>query len=130
MGHSLKKLWRAYKNSHPKADLKCHDKTINGLDKFEEIRYPNPGQGSTAIQLEWTSYPAELKTFAGLKTPKQFVVIVSDIDDLIVDVLKTFSWNPGVIMGINKAALEAIKRENKHADFLTTIIAPRMTASG
>jgi len=47
---------------------------------------------------------------------------VSDIDDLIADALKTHSWNPGVFVGTNQAALEAIKRHNSHADFLTTVI--------
>jgi hypothetical protein len=39
--------------------------------------------------------------------------------------LKTSSWNPRVAMGTNEAALEAIKRENNHADFLTTVMKPR-----
>ena len=43
MGHSLKKLWRAYKAGHSSADLERHTKTINRLDKYEDIRYPNHG---------------------------------------------------------------------------------------
>jgi hypothetical protein len=34
---------------------------------------------------------------------------------------RTSSWNPGVFMGTNAAALEAIKRENAHGDYLTTV---------
>jgi hypothetical protein len=47
-------------------------------------------------------------------------VVVSDIDDLVTDVLKAASWNPGTLMGTNPFALEAITRHNKHAEFLTT----------
>jgi hypothetical protein len=28
---------------YPKADLERHNRTINRLDKYEEIRYPNLG---------------------------------------------------------------------------------------
>jgi hypothetical protein len=120
MGHNLKKLWREYKNDHPEADLERHNKTINRLNKHEEIRYPNPRLGSIGLSLQWSGEPAEVKTFGGLRTPKQYAIVVSDIDDLVSDVLRTSSWNTGVFMGTNQAALEAIKRENKHASFLTT----------
>jgi hypothetical protein len=53
-----------------------------------------------------------VKTSGGLRTPKHYAIVVSDIDDLVADVLKTSSWNPGVFMGTNQAALEAIKRQN------------------
>jgi hypothetical protein len=45
-------------------------------------------------------------------------VVVSDIDDLVFEI---GGWNPGVFMGHNPAALEAIKRENDHSEFLTTV---------
>ncbi len=122
MGHSLKKLWRAYKDDHAEADLERHNKTINRLDKYEDIRYPNPDLGSIGVSMEWSGEPGGVKTFGGLRTPKQYPLVVSDIDDLVADVLKTSSWNPGVFMGMNEAALEAVKRQNKHAIFLTTVM--------
>jgi hypothetical protein len=121
MGHNLTNIWRAYKDSHPKADLSCHDSTINWLDIFEEIRYPKPALRSIGLGLEWAANPVEVKTFGGATPPKRFLLNVSDIDDLIVDVFKTSDWNPASAsyLGINEAALEAIRRQNKHADFLT-----------
>jgi hypothetical protein len=50
--------------------------------------------------------------------------VVDKIDDLVADIFKTSSWNPGVVMGHNQAALEATKRNNAHAEFLTIIITP------
>jgi hypothetical protein len=35
---------------------------------------------------------------------------VSDIDELVADVFKISSWNPGVFMETNPAALDAITR--------------------
>jgi hypothetical protein len=122
MGHSLKKLWRAYKVDHCEADLEQHNRTIKTLDKHEELRYPNPALGSIGVALDWSGEPGKVKTSGGLRTPKQYAAVVSDIDDLVADVLKTSSWNPGVVMGTNEAALEAVKRENSHATFLTTVI--------
>jgi hypothetical protein len=42
MKHNLKRLWRAY------AALSRHDRTINSLNRHEEIRYPDPALGSMA----------------------------------------------------------------------------------
>jgi hypothetical protein len=69
---------------------------------------PKPGPAFYWISLEWSGEPGEAKRFGGLRTPKQYAIVVSDIDDLITDVLKTSSWNPGVFMETNQAALEAI----------------------
>ena len=120
MRHNLKKLWRAYKADHSGAGLERHDKTINRLDKYEDIRYPNPTLHSIGVSLAWSGDPPEVKTSGGLRSPKQYPVIVSDIDDLVADVIRTSSWNPGVFMGTNGAALDAIRRHNNQASYLTT----------
>jgi hypothetical protein len=124
MRHDLKRLWRAYKLEYPDTKLNSHDATIKKLNKYEEIRYPNPDLGSMAVNLAWSGEPGEVKTFGGLKTPKQYPLVVDKIDDLVVDIIETSSWDPGVFMGRNEAALEAIKRNNAHAKFLTTTITP------
>jgi hypothetical protein len=117
IGHDLKKLWRAFKVDFPDAALERHDKTISALKKFEEIRYPgDSGMGMTA---DWFGPPGKVTTYGGLKTPKQYSLVVSDIDDLIADVIRACSWYPDSFVGTDPAALEAITRHNKHADFLT-----------
>jgi hypothetical protein len=77
------------------------------------------------LSLQWSDEPAKVKTSGGLRTPKQYAIVVGDIDDLVADLFTTSSWNPGVFMGRNQAALEAIKRENNHATFLTTVMNAR-----
>jgi HEPN domain-containing protein len=119
IGHNLKRLWRAYKRNHPNAALSRHDRTINRLDKHEDIRYPDPALGSIGVSMEWSGEPGAVTTYGGMKSPKQYAVVVSDIDDLVADIIRTSSWNPAAIVGANVAALEAIRRHNKHADFLT-----------
>jgi HEPN domain-containing protein len=119
MGHKLKKLWRTYKRNHPDADLSRHNRTINRLDKYEEIRYPDPALGAIGVSLAWSGEPGEVKTYGGLRSPRQYAVVVSDIDDLIADIIRTTGWNPAALAPINPAAVEAITLYNEHARFLT-----------
>ncbi len=120
MRHKLKVLWHAFKVDFPNPALDRHDKTISGLDKFEDIRYPDAilkyGMRTTA---QWSGPADTVTAYGEIKTPKQYTLVVSDIDDLIADVFKISSWNPGVFMGTNPAALEAITRYNDHSEFLT-----------
>jgi HEPN domain len=123
-GHSLRKLWRMYKAYYPKADLERHNRTINRLDKYEEIRYPNPALGSIGVAMEWSSEPVPITTFGGLRSPRQYPLTVDAIDDLVANVFRTSPWDPSVscFMGTtNEAALEAIRRHNAHASFLTAL---------
>jgi hypothetical protein len=66
-----------------------------------------------------------VKAYGGMKSPKRYAVVVSDIDDLVADIVRTSSWNPGAIAGNNDATLEAIRRNNRHAEFLTSWAAER-----
>jgi hypothetical protein len=120
MGHDLKELWRTFKADFPDPSLKRHDNTISCVNKFEAIRYVDGitkyGMGATA---QWSGPAAEVKTFGGLKTPKQYAIVVSDIDDLVADVFKVCSRNPVAFFGTNPHALEALTRNNAHSEFLT-----------
>ena len=120
MGHRLKALWREFKKEHPGLGLERHDKTVSTLDKFEEIRYPGT-TGSIGINASWSGDPGTVKTFGGLRTPKKYALVVSDIDDLFADIFMASSWNPGVFMGTNPYALEAITRHNDRSKYLTSV---------
>jgi hypothetical protein len=121
MGHKLKVLWREYKLDFPDPTLKRHDKTISLLDKFEDIRYPDRVLASgMGVTVQWSGPAASVTVRGpGLKTPKQYTIVVSDIDDLVADVFRTSSWNPGPFIGTNRFAKQAIRRHNKHARYLT-----------
>jgi hypothetical protein len=119
MRHKLKVLWRAYKADFPDPALKRHDKTISGLDKFDDIRYPDANlKHSMGLTSQWSGPAGNVTAYGGIKTPKQYAVVVSDIDDLIADAFKMSNWNPVGFMGTNPAALEAITRYNDHSEFL------------
>ena len=77
-------------------------------------------KGSLAVTAQWSGPPPQAAVTRSGKTPRQYTLVVSEIDDLVADVLKTSSWNAGVLMGHNPAALEAITLNNAHAAYLTT----------
>jgi hypothetical protein len=119
MGHDLETLWRSFKIDFPDSDLGGHDGTISDLYKFENIRYPDGiAKGGMAATAQWSRSAARVTVLGGGKAPKEYVVVVSDIDDLIVDVFKACSWSPPSFIGTNPAALEALTRNNKHSEFL------------
>jgi hypothetical protein len=122
MGHNLKKIWRAFKEDFPGPDLIQYDKAISGLDKFKDIRYPEEIlRHGMSLSAEWWGPPGEVTAYGGIKTTRRYVLLVSEIDALVADVFKTCSWNPGVFMGSNPTALEAIRYRNDQAEFLTTV---------
>jgi hypothetical protein len=97
MGHDLKKLWRAYKADFPGPTPKRHDKTISDLNKFEDIRYPDANQHAMGWNAAWCGPAGEVTWWdenSKPKTLKQYTLVVSEIDDLIVDALKMSNWNP------------------------------------
>jgi hypothetical protein len=118
IGHNLKALWRAFKVEFPDPGLERHDKTISSLNKYEDIRYPGM-MGSIAIAADWFSAPPPVTTYGSVKTPKQYPLVVRDIDNLFADIFKASSWNPPAFMGTSAAALEAITRFNDQSKFLT-----------
>ena len=68
--------------------------------------------GATA---EWAGPVATVTVTGGgtLKAPKQYAIVVSDIDNLAADVCKACSWDTAKFIG-SAAAREAIARNNRH----------------
>jgi hypothetical protein len=124
MGHNLNVLWREFKLDFPGTTLQRHDETISSLNKFEDIRYPDPDKvPSMLMTADWFGTAVADETHGELKTPKQYALVVSPIDDLIADVFRASSWIPASASFLgrnNPAALEAITRHNAHSTFLTT----------
>jgi hypothetical protein len=120
MGHDLKKLWRAFKADFRDPTLKRHDKMISRINKFEAIRYVDGitkyGMGAAA---QWSGPPpAGVTTYGGLKTPKQYVIVVDEIDDFVAHVFKVCNRNPVTFFGTNPDAREALTRNNAQSKFL------------
>jgi hypothetical protein len=70
-----------------------------------------------AVTAAWSGPAGEVTAYRGMKTPKQYTLVVSEIDDLVFDAFKMSSWNPVGLLGTNSATLEAITRRNDHSEF-------------
>jgi len=116
--HELEALWQAFKMDYPDPAIERHDATIATLDKFRKIRYPE-ADWDMGMQLAWSGPPVLVTMGDGVDSPEQYVVVVNDVDNLIVDVLKACSWNPPALITMSPAAREAINRNNPHSQFLT-----------
>ena len=119
MGHSLQVLWRASKMITPTRTYTGTTRPSRMVDKFYVLRYPGT-KGSIAIYADWSVMPVMAKTSGGLRAPKHYPLIVSDVDDLFADIFRAASWNPALapFMGTNAAALEAVRFLNDQSVFL------------
>ena len=118
-GHSLKKLWKAFKADYPDPALARHDTTVSSLDKFEDIRYPP--DHSFAIALEWDepTYPSRLPA-----NTKRYTLVVRDIDALVAEILATTGWNAGLLFqGVNPTMLDALTFRNEQVEYLRKVVA-------
>lgn len=126
MGHNLKKIWRAFKTDFPDPALRRHNRTVSLVNRFEELRYPrHDGPATIEIEIVWGTTgpgtPAASWHHPGMKRPRKYYLAIGDVDDLVAEVFRVTSWNPSFFAARlhNPAALEAITRDNKHADYLT-----------
>jgi len=120
-GHNLVNLWRCFKeqeagpafNGDPAVDR--FDATIRCLHEFEELRYPdNIRHGAIMMALAWL--PDEAVTTSGPSKPKQFEIIIADVDRLVMEILKRANLNPRYFSNpLSAGAREALQRLNPHA---------------
>lgn len=113
-GHKLLSLWKAFKCSVSVSDLDHFDNTIETLNAFERIRYPDniiKEGASISISLDRPSAPSIYG--AGIQPPPRYEVVITDIDRLVARIFEVSSRNPFFFTGsMNPYAREAITRDN------------------
>jgi hypothetical protein len=119
LGHSLDKLWQAFKTGYPDPALSRHDTTVSSLDKFEDIRYPPDHSIAVTLQWDGPTSPPPLPP-----NTKLYTLRVSDIDALVADILETTQWNTGLLFeGVNIAMLDALTFMNDQKQYLRKVVA-------
>jgi hypothetical protein len=122
MSHNLAKLWDDFRKEFPDPALSRHDATIATLDNLEFIRYPDQIIGfsvSYSFGFERLFGPTK---YHGPGKAKSFEIVVSEIDDVIADVIaKAPNWYPGLMVN-SRAAYEAVIHHNHHGEFLAKAI--------
>ena len=119
--HRLPRIWRAFKQEFPSANLAQFDAVIVQLDRFERIRYPDKiMEEGASVLLEWERSHYSAISGPGLKMPPAYRIVVNDIDRFVVEIFKVCSWNPLFFTdGLNQYARDATRRENPVGEALT-----------
>jgi hypothetical protein len=116
--HSLTKLWAKLKpTSSTLADARFR-RTINQLDVFERLRYPDVGlkkgyeiyhgifRGSDPSSSGWAK-PA----------PNKYILVLNDVDSLFAAVFRAASLNPPAFIPQDADRARWIKRDNPEVAF-------------
>lgn len=114
-GHDIQKLWLRYKTKEADQSLDRFDATIRAVDKFEGIRYPDMVRHTAFMtSIIWRArYPT--KSYRS-KRSARYEIIVSDVDRLVVEILKRVPLNPKHLLDvIQRSGREALRYQNPHA---------------
>jgi hypothetical protein len=110
-GHNLASLWLAAVGRHPDLGSSARQATVEQLDRFESLRYPDDmiEQGA-AIRLGWTASDP----LPALTVPS-YDLVMEDLDDLFQAIFVATGRNPLVsLAGLSEAALAAMRDRNRY----------------
>lgn len=126
--HDLKRLWKQYKVKESDPTLGQFDATIRALHAFEDIRYPDKFAASGGVlSIAWTT-PINTSPLKLKKEPKRYEVFISDVDRLVVEVLKKAGVQPTIVARLFQAsAEEALQYQNPCASVWSAILPPKTT---
>ena len=115
-GHDLPFIWESFK-CLLKKDISKFDKLIDGLQKWEEIRYPNYPRGKSLVMV------IDIKRGfkSGIKGPQaqkfnQYHLFLEDMDELFKFVILNSSINPEFIktLMVRKKSMDIYAEQNYH----------------
>jgi len=117
ISHHLTALWDRFKEKEADPALARFDPTIQALDEFESIRYPNKiVDEGMLVSVVWQSEHVTASS-GSAKRPPKYEVIIGDIDNLVIEVVHRASVNPKFLVSRvhDAAAREALAYQNPHA---------------
>lgn len=115
LGHNLLALWNAFKLEFPAAQLDTFDTTIDTLQLFERIRYPDETlKHGAQIYVEWDAAPAFVMERPGVKASPRYTIVVREIDLLVGKIFEVCSRNPKFFAGefMKPYAKDALVQQN------------------
>ena len=92
--HRLPTIWGKFKARYKDSALNRFDASISALHHFDSIRYPDKlvAEGMWG-SITWASRPAT-KAFGGGRHQPRYEVIINEVDDLMLEVLRRAEINP------------------------------------
>jgi len=87
------------------------DATIDMLDAFEDIRYPDEiiAKGAT-LQIDIRKATAVIPQFAGGYNPPHYMFSLEEIDELVAAIFKVASRNPSAPLVANLSVYPSVRR--------------------
>ena len=100
IGHSLTRAWDEFKRIVNDSQLTRFDPTIQELNKFENLRYPDTvsKEGATII---WSSTPAKVSIHTADAKAQQYRLSLPHVDELI-----------GAVIARSEINLEVFKKQS------------------
>ena len=115
--HDLIALWDRFKTKEADPALTRFDPTIQELHPFDSIRYPDKivDEGMIATVV-WQAHHATTAS-GSAKMPPKYEFIISEVDELVIEVLQRTSINPKFLLSrvTNADAREALAYQNPQA---------------
>jgi hypothetical protein len=121
-GHNLEALWKEFKAKEADPALDPFDTTISTLNLFENLRYPDKtSDAALLIAITWDPGDAVEAYGTVAASAQKYEVFISDVDRLVLEVMKRISLNPKYFTGmVGPSGRQAIQFRNPHAaDWLT-----------
>jgi len=99
LSHDLTRIWTQFKAQYPTAASAQFDDVIVGLQKFEELRYPDSVLAKGAM-MEFVLFREHLGAPGTSATAvPRYAIVLEDIDELMAFVFGTASLNPRFFVG-------------------------------
>lgn len=117
LGHSLKRIWRAFKRSVKDPALDEYDTAIKLLDRFESIRYPEKSvrEGFEVHFSLVTPNPPSSGPYA-MPASQRYDVVLHQIDNLVATIFQKSGLNPSFFLtGLNNDARAFLVKDNPTA---------------
>jgi hypothetical protein len=116
-GHDLLKLWPEYKRLTNEPGLDQYDDVVNGLDHWEDIRYPGfPGGRSVAINGALLKEHRVHTSTHSPATTSTYVIVLEEMDELFQVIVRTFPLGPLFLRSLlhRDRATADYEQENRH----------------
>lgn len=116
LGHQLKKAWQMFKGGANDPALDQFDATIDMLDAFEDIRYPDEiiTKGA-ALQIDIHKAAPVMPEFEGGYTVPHYMFSLEEVDELVSVIFKAASRNPtAYFLSLGEDTKRYLKQHNRH----------------
>jgi hypothetical protein len=115
--HDIEKLWQRFKMKESDSALDQFDSVVSAVHAFENLRYPDKiPDAAIHVNLTWQASDAVQVTGTAAPRTQKYEFFMSDVDDLVIEVMKRTGLNPKFFTGmLGTNGREALAYQNTYA---------------